>query len=285
MQGLGGLVASKQEEPLVATKTLLQPIVRWLLAQGVPARDAMETMKVVFVESAKEHFGSRGRLAANTRVEMLTGIDRKEVSRILSKRVDRTSNNLVQKSQRRQNKITRILTTWLEDPEYMSDSGHPMRLRLRSGKPNLEGLVKQFAGDIGVGALVKAMVAAGSIRKTGNGSYAVQSREYVPLPHSREQALRYGSVINDLARTLNHNLLDSDDSPPQIERRVTETLPLEYQAAFSNFLERKVEAFIDDVDGWLANRATIGKTMKKKSQNKSTIRLGIGLYFIHGTND
>ena len=61
---------------------LLRPLVKILMYYGVSFAEFAEIAKRVFVETAQDDFQIKGRKQTISRVAMLTGIQRKEVSRL-----------------------------------------------------------------------------------------------------------------------------------------------------------------------------------------------------------
>ena len=66
---------------LAACRVLLRPIVRLLLKSGVTWKEFADVAKTSFVEVATDEFGIRGRPTNVSRVAILTGINRHDISR------------------------------------------------------------------------------------------------------------------------------------------------------------------------------------------------------------
>ncbi len=77
-------MASMGSRSLLATAcaAALRPVVRLLLKSGWTHREFADLARRVFVEVASTEFGKRGRPANASRVAILTGINRKDVSRL-----------------------------------------------------------------------------------------------------------------------------------------------------------------------------------------------------------
>jgi hypothetical protein len=65
---------------LSAYRKLMQPLVRILVRKGVSFAELSEVLKSVFVEVADRDFVIPGRRTSQSRVAILTGLTRKEVS-------------------------------------------------------------------------------------------------------------------------------------------------------------------------------------------------------------
>src|SRR5438552_3265269 len=71
---------TRQSAVLRALARVLRPLARLLIAGGVPIQAASESLKRAYVEAAHRHFGDEA--ATDSRLSLLTGINRKEVRRL-----------------------------------------------------------------------------------------------------------------------------------------------------------------------------------------------------------
>jgi hypothetical protein len=65
-----------------ATRRILSPLIRILLRNGVPFKLFADLARWVYVDVAFREFSIQGRKQSTSRVSMLTGLSRKEVSRL-----------------------------------------------------------------------------------------------------------------------------------------------------------------------------------------------------------
>ena len=90
-----------------AFRRVFRPVAGILLRAGVTWREVVDLGKATYVEVATQDFGIRGRPTNVSRVSILTGITRKEVSRI--RKLLAEPDNTVTDSM---NHATRVLTGW-----------------------------------------------------------------------------------------------------------------------------------------------------------------------------
>ena len=102
---------------------MLRPIVRLLLKSGVVHRDLNSLIREVYVEIARTEFGLRGRPTSISRTALLTGLARKEVRRIANLL---ESDDASEPSS--QDRITRVLSGWFQDPDYIDAQGQPLAI-------------------------------------------------------------------------------------------------------------------------------------------------------------
>ena len=67
---------------LNAAARVLKPVVRILLRNGVPSDELTELVRKVYVDVATQEFKLEGRRQTLSRISVLTGLNRKEVSRL-----------------------------------------------------------------------------------------------------------------------------------------------------------------------------------------------------------
>lgn len=257
---------------LAACRRFLAPIAAWLLRTGITWKEFAEVSRMAFVESAGREFGIRGRVANVSKVALLTGLSRREVRRqreLIDARPTETDS---------WNPASRVLSAWHQDPGFLTD-GKPAVLPA-TGERSMEALLRRYAGDIPHGALLKELQRAGAVAQTASGSYQALQRYFMPLPIDPAATRRTGSVLEDLARTLDHNLSRRPEQASRFEGRATN---LRVAAAalpeFHEFLEKEGQALLEKIDDWLSRHET------REGDNQDFVRLGAGLYTIMDSID
>lgn len=277
-------MANNVKEHIIATlRSLMKPIIMILLRNGVTYKEFASLCKLLFVEAAAQDYGLRGRPTNISRIAVLTGIDRKEAKRLKDLLHE---NRAAQDAQNSQDRITRLLTAWYQDPEFTVQSGQPKPLSIVGESGSFSALARRFGGDVPVQALLKELLRVGVVAKT-DGQVVVLSRYYFPAQHDPEALLRAGSVISDLGETLFHNLYVADDARPgtkkmrRFERRASNNLiDPRYQKAFHQFLDREGQAFLDRVDAWLSEheRHDAKSETARADSPADVVRLGVGVF-------
>lgn len=257
---------------LRAFRLLLRPIVRTLVRSGVTWKEAAEICKTTFVEVATKEFGLHGRPTNMSRVAIMTGLGRRDVSRI---------RKLLEAEQpvdfARMNSATRLLTSWHLDTAYLEDSGKPRKLSFDGNEPSFTGLARKYASDIAPITMSRELQRVGAVMELEDGSLQVLKRFYMPLKIDADAVLRGGSVLRDLGNTIDYNLVRDADAVTRFEGRATNANVCATDVAeFRNFLEAEGQAFLERVDEWLARHEPPAETQRKYK----TTRLGIGIYQI-----
>jgi len=221
-------------------------------------------------------YGIEGRPTNNSRVAMLTGLSRREASRVRDSLVaDATEED------RPGSRIAQILTGWHVDPEFSDAEGRPRDLNSAGPSGSFHSLLKRFAGDLPHGAIRKEMFRRKLIRELDNDRIQVLKRDVVYDNPDPEIVQRLGIALHDLAVTLEHNLDDDRQSPPRFEGIADNALVSASAAEeFGEFVEGRGLEFLKEVDAWLASQEAVDPadtTLRK-------IRLGVGVYLIQDIN-
>lgn len=255
-----------------ACRQILRPIARLLLRGGVTWKEFSEVAKWVFIEVATREFGIRGRPTNMARVALLTGINRREVSRQREQLAGRdppvpTYLNAAQ----------RVLSGWHHDPDYADATHSPLEIALAGTAPSFEDLCRRYAGDMPATALLRELRKVGAVEAVSADRVRALMRTYIQNRFDPEKILRAGSVLEDIGNTIVHDLTAPARARLRFERRAeTDRIDVKDVPAFQDFLEREGMAFLECVDEWLTRHevSTTG------AAGRTTVRLGAGVFHI-----
>jgi hypothetical protein len=259
---------------LRAFRLLLRPVVRILLRGGVTWKEAAEACKATFVEVATEDYGLHGRPTSISRVAILTGLGRREVSRM---------RDLLESEQPvelgRMNAATRVLTGWHLDPEFLGKSGEPQDLPFQSDAGSFTALARRYGGDIAVITMLHELHRVGAIEEQPDGRLRVLKRYYMPVVMDPAATMQAGSMIHDLGNSAYYNLTRPKDGESRFVGRATNA---RIRAAdvpeFRAFMEDAGQALLERADAWLSEREVPENSLRRQR----IVRLGLGVYQIEG---
>lgn len=255
-----------------AFRGIFRPVAGILIRAGVTWREVVDLGKTTYVDVATQDFGIRGRPTNVSRVSILTGLTRKEVSRI-RKLLAEPDTEVVDSM----NHATRVLTGWFTDEEYATADGEPRHLEAEGPNASFEALCKRYVADVPPSTMLKELKHVGAVLEDGNGKLVAKMRTYMPRQMDEAQILSSGSVLQDLGKTVAYNLYRDENDMPKFERRASNMhVRASAVPAFQAFLEEEGQAFLERVDAWLsANEASA-------DSEETTVRLGLGAYWIEG---
>lgn len=252
-----------------ACRRVLRPLASMLLRFGMTWREFSEISKSVFVQAATEEFGIHGRPTNVSRVSILTGIARKEVKRqrdlmladgpaIKGKTTD----------------ATRLLSGWHQDPEFLDSQSKPKILKETGDEASFEILFARYGGDIAMPTMIKELVKTGGMERLASGEFRVLMRYYQPSLADSENLQFAVDRIHDVIRTMNNNVFVGESNVPRFGGfAANDAIPIEAIPAFRDYMDKRGQAFLEEIDDWLTEHADKSATPPIK-----TARVGISLF-------
>ena len=264
------MVSSKASERLLqAIARILRPLVRIALRNGVPSDAVTELVRKVYVDVAANEFRLEGRRRTLSRISVITGLNRKEVSRLMKLIEDNDDHMEV-----RRNRAAHVLSAWLRDEDFHDRKGDPLDLPF-TGDVSFSELVKRHSGDMKPRAIADELLAADAL-ETVDGKLRMTARGYVP-GHDPEELLRIlGIDPAELIDTIDHNLTAADQEHLYQRKVKYDNIPAEYRHEFLRLSARKAQTLLEELDRWLAAR----DRGRRRSKNKKPVSIGLGTYHI-----
>jgi len=137
---------------------VLQPLARLFLRFGRGYREFSELSKAAFVAVAAKDYGVHGRPTNVSRIAAMTGLTRKEISRIRN-RIDAGNAAATERA----TPLKEVISAWQTNSEFLDDNGCPAALPMSGERGSFQSLIKQYAGDIPEGAMRKELQRAGIV--------------------------------------------------------------------------------------------------------------------------
>ena len=241
--------ANTRERLLRACFAFMLPVARFLLRGGVGFKEFAEVSQMAFVDVASRDYGLRGRPTNISRVAAMTGIGRKEVTRLRRLRKEYDNNNLRVEL----GPLSDVLQRWHTDRAYLDKQGRPRPLPMRGRHSSFESLVRVCAGDIPPGAIKVELIRCGSIEEDKEGRLHALRRGVVPA-----DLIAYNTSANHLGPT------------GRIERFcLSDVMTEECIRALHPILRNRIQTFADEMTDLVAQPipATDGR------------RIGVGIYY------
>jgi uncharacterized protein DUF6502 len=258
---------------LAAYIKLLRPLVRILLRHGVTYGEFSEVVKTSFVTIAAQEFRVPGKKMSKARIAIVTGLTRKEVHRLSE--IDQKERFALKTNL---NRITRVLSGWHTDPEYVGPYGMPLEIRYDSDNPNdvtFVRLVQQYSGDMTPRAMLDELMRVGSVLETDHNWFKVLRREYVPEALAPDFLARLGRGVHDYVHTLEENMQKYDEDSGRFERFVAPEKGLKAQdlPKFDAYIRIRCQALLEEIDNWLSQQ-----DQPDPKRGDEVVRTGIGIF-------
>jgi hypothetical protein len=268
-----------QEAWLKALETILRPVVKLWLQSGLGYGQFESIAKSVFIGVATNDYQTRGRPANYSQVSAITGISRKEVSRIRKAESPTRWTPSMETSP-----VNTILHQWHFDPDFSNGNGVANPLPYE-GSRSFSDLVSRYGGDIPPGAMRSALQKMGIVSQSGEGLLLpTQSYTYARVFDSdfvRGLAFSFAS----LGTTLVHNTAVAQRYDLPASERMTlarlertawsEHMPAPSMEELKQWVDDNAPRFLEE-----ANQL-IGRHELPRSEwaSRPPRAVGVGVYF------
>lgn len=260
-----------------ACKSFMRPLARFLVRNGIGFREFAEICKEAYVDVVSDDYGIRGRKTNVSRAAVLTGLTRKEVSKIR-----RSTAGKVSEYDAPIGRPAMVLDAWHHAEGFQSADGRPMDLTFDSGPISFRELSKVSGGDIPPRAMLKELIRAGSVIKMPDEKLRVVSRTFIPDTADPDSVQLAGQTIADLISTINHNLFSETSSGSILERRVYgENLSAQDARKFRRFAGVEAERLLEMLNDWISTQQAFGAN---DEENRS-FRFGLGVYLFESDSE
>lgn len=266
-------------------RVLLRPIASLLLKCGMTWREFADVSKSVFVTVASQDYGLNGRPTNVSRVSILTGVSRKEITRVRTL-LEHESTPLPNKT----TDATRLLSGWHQDPDFLTPAGEPRTLPLDGEGASFATLWKRYGGDVPVTSMRKELERAGAITTLADGTVRAEQRYFMPRSFDPQWILNAGSMLRDLGSSITHNLDvgsvpgSSANVPASLKgrrfigRATSESIDEAAVPEFEALVEQSGQEFLEKIDKWLVEH----EAKPAPGGASKRLRLGLGVFLIAG---
>ncbi len=194
---------------IVALQKLLRPLVRLLLNQQVTYPQLAAMLKPIYVTVAEEEMAMPGKRQSDSRINLLTGIHRKDVKRLRAEQQDEPAipANVSIGAQ--------LIAYWMGEPEYQNNDGSPRPLSTRSSGAEIsefEQLVSRVVRqDIRPRVILDEWLRLG-VAHLEDGQLMLNTGAFTPDSGFDEKAFFFGKNIHDHIAAGAHNLMGAKPS-------------------------------------------------------------------------
>src|SRR5713101_5927857 len=253
-----------------AATSILRPLVKRLLARGVPFGQLEARLRELFVEVAERELALPGRRQTDSRVSLLTGINRKEVRRIRG--AERTPGP----RSFSMNYATSVISRWLTDSQTADRAGRPRPLPYQARRgPSFMKLARKVTADLAPRVLLDELVRSGAVDLKGN-LVALTSDAYVPKREPLEKLQILGEDPPELIETILRNIF-SESPELLLQRKVYyDNLGSEAAKQIRAEMRREGERFLRRVNRVLARH---DRDRNPRAAGGERYYAGIGVYF------
>lgn len=193
--------------------SLLRPLLRALIAQGVTAPALYRRIKRLYVEVAEEEFSLGDTRPTDSRISMLTGVHRRDVRDFRGP--DRTE---LEETRDKVTALASVIGRWLADPRALDADGQPAPLP-RNGAEGMtfETLVRSVSTDIRPKTILDELERQGLVETKYNQVH-LKAGAFLGPKTPDQRVHFFAENVGDHISAAVENLLA--DEPPFLERAV-----------------------------------------------------------------
>ena len=243
------LPVALKREFVAAVSRMLRPMVRHLIAQRVTYPMLMQLLKETYVDVAEAEFALPFKRQTDSRLALVTGVTRKEVSRLRRRRKLAPAPVALE-----DNLVTHVIGRWMAGPPYASADGTPQRLPYESERSTVASfarLVRDLSVDIPVRSVLDELLREGVVALLPHGDVELQREAHIPTDDASAKLLLLGSDPAELFCTIMHNIEQPDAA--RLQRKVAyDNIGAEALAEIRAASRRAGQTFIRSANALLA---------------------------------
>jgi len=190
---------AEQQHLLQALDSLLQPLAQLCVAKGVPIQAVEEQLRQAFVHAARQACAGANPERLNSRISTLTGLTRREVTRIQAQAAPARAAE--------HSPATQLFTLWLTRPDYQGAQG-PLELPRQGPAPSFEALAQAVTRDVHPRSLLEALCRLGLAEQDeAKDSVRLLASAFVPHNQWAQMVGYLGDNVGDHLRAAVTNVL------------------------------------------------------------------------------
>jgi hypothetical protein len=218
------------EAPNEPLAEFLQQLTSLLMNAGISAPAFNKLVNAAFCESAAAATRLANSRINNSAVAAMTGLSRVEVRSLLG-----TTRSPSGSSSRNRLGVERLVRAWREDPDFTTYRLRPRVLALGPGSGTFDELVKKFAGDLPVRAVMRDLLRRKIVEQTSRGLRL--------LPQGSQEAAH--DVLRELSTTFGGLLHAASNGPIESRSLSHQRLKVQIQNPLvAKLLKRHLETVI-----------------------------------------
>lgn len=253
-----------------AVLRILRPLARVLLSHGMAYGAFAELARRAFADEGFLLIERSGKRPTVSAVSAITGMTRKEVSRLREAAPDTNA-----EVARRYSRAIRVISGWLSDREFCGADGEPAALPQDGDTGSFTALVKRYSGDIPPAAMMSILQASNNVQ-VEDGRAVLKERAYIPMATPTDKINILGKDVGELIHTIGHNL-EARPEERYFQRKVSNASVA--AAAVKEFRElsnRKSQELLEEYNTWLSRH----QVDEQQKSREDTAYVAVGIYFI-----
>lgn len=261
---------------VAAIRRVLRPLVRLMLSYQITYPVLINLLKSIYVDVAEQEFQVEGKRQSDSRINLLTGVHRKDVKRLRAESSSQTEFPLSASIG------AQLIGRWMGSREMLDAAGHPLPLALKSsGSDNVsfDALVEMVCKqDIRPRVILDEWLRLG-VAHIENDHVVLNTGAFTPDKGFDEKVFFFGKNTQDHISAATHNLLGN--KPSYFDRSVY----------YDQLSRPSVEALADlaNTIGMQAltdmNKAALALQEQDKDKSGEKFRMNFGVFNFNAGTD
>ncbi len=257
---------------LRAAAAILRPLVKRLLEAGVPFGRLEAGLRQLFVEVAERELAIPGRPQTDSRLALLTGLNRKEVRRLRAGGTTQAAPTSFSRNQ-----ATALISRWMADRRATDRAGKPRPIPYQADRgPSFVKLARATTVDLPPRAMLDELVRTGAVELRKGNLVALRETAYVPARGQPEKLAMLAEDPAEFIETMLGNIFD-EEAEALLQRKVFyDNLGAAGAERVRREMRREGERFLRRVDRLLAKH---DRDRNPQAADGDRRYAGMGVYY------
>lgn len=266
-----------QEALLRGAVAALRPYVRRMLDVGITFGRLEAALRELFVDVAAREMGPPGGPPTDSRVSILTGINRKEVRRIRSLATDAAPRTFSRSL------VASLVSRWVTDARTTDAAGRPTPVPYDARRgPSFVGLARKTTLDLHPRALLDVLIGAGAAVLREGDVVALTRAAYVPQRGRPEALAMLADDPPELIETMLHNVLDEGEGPRLQQKLAYDNIGSDGLARLRAALRREADRLFKRSNAVLLRH---DRDRSAHAPGGARTYAGIGIYYFEASRE
>ena len=272
---MGSKKADSTADSIDTLADALSPIAAAMIHGELSASVLVRAAKLAYVRAAIAETNPDGSRINVSRLSVVTGLTRKEISSLLNDALKRPG---VGGGRPMEHRALRVLHGWLTDPLFKNALGRPLDLPIDGDGRNFASLVRAYGGDVTTIAVLRELERLNAITHMSGGKLRPKPRATQLGLKSAVRFKDFSQLLAGFSNTVSQLLVKRD--PPlyfgfKELRAVTEHQAASFKASFG----RRAALLLEGVEHWEKRQpATKGRRISRVTPQ--TQHVGLGVYVV-----
>lgn len=245
-----------------------------MIRSGFGAGELVRATKLAFIRAAATEVMPQGARLNVSRLSVVTGLTRKEISAFLSQQ----NGSPRLKKPALEQRALRVMRGWQVDPLFHAANGRPAALSIRGHSRAFPQLVSTYAGDVTPVSVLRELERMELVSVTRAGKLQLRGQRIKANAHASLQLSELVRVFGDFANTASTNSA-STETPTFFGLRESSVSSPEQASLFHRTFARRAAMMLESIEQWVAHQQVERQRVPRARTPKR--RIGMGIYLIN----